>query len=96
MTTLAGEWFELQHKVVSVEDRIDAALDAAGIKFDHWTSDWYDDSIELFVCEPLSDAQQSALWEMGFFRAWTHPDETKVKEAERYYRKPSLQDDTNK
>lgn len=83
---LADDFFAAEMERCRLEDKIDNFLASVGYEHKKWTADPYDSSIEIFeIADEPTGALLSALWEMGFARAWTHPGIEKVRALERYH-----------
>jgi hypothetical protein len=73
--TCADKMWAAQMEFGNFEDDLCNVCIAADIPFEDFTHDWYDASIELYGVPAkykLTEDQQKALWDFGFFGCWTH------------------------
>jgi hypothetical protein len=77
--TLADRLWAAERAASRGEDELlDILQSILGDRWDDFTTDYYDRSIEIFGVPAdfvLDDAGQLALREAGFHRAWTHVDD---------------------
>lgn len=85
--SLSGTLHKIQCAEACILSALCGALEAANVPWEDYTSDYYDNSLELLgVGEWIPSAEQlDAIWSLGFARLWTNPGVTKHSPGEKHY-----------